>query len=410
MQQLTGDQSLVKQINSSIVLDLVRTYSPISRAEVSVKSGLNKGTVSNLVNQLIESGLVRELGQGESSGGRKPVLLEFNQQAGYAIGVDVRVDMVSLVLCDLHGNVVDQAEHTFDSRAPEHVYQVLAGAVRHFIHTAPKSHYGIVGIGAGVPGIVDGEGNVLFAPNLEWRDVPLGRWLREEFLLPVAIDNEANAGALGERQYGAGQDSNHLVYLSVSHGIGTGIVIGEGIYKGAYGYSGEAGHTTIEVDGKLCSCGNYGCWELYASERALMEEAGRSGSLMQAFPPGKITAEGSRSAMRLEHLIQLAEGGNPEAETLLKNNGRYLGIGIANLINIFNPELIIIGNRIALAEAWIADEIKNTVQARALPFHKDKVRIEFSHLSMGAVMLGAASMALNHFFDKMRVSVEKVHR
>lgn len=404
MRQLTGDQFLVKQINSSIVLDLIRIHSPISRAAVSVKSGLNKGTVSNLVNQLIETGLVEELGQGESSGGRKPVMLNFNQRAGYAIGIDVRVDAAAAVIADLLGNILYQTEYLFDSHEPQDVYNVLSRAIHELKDSVPESHFGIVGIGVGVPGIVDAAGNVLFAPNLKWRDVPLGDWIQEEFKIPVVIDNEANAGAQGEKQYGAGKDQDHLIYLSVSHGIGTGIVLNQEIYKGALGYSGEAGHTTIQADGKQCSCGNYGCWELYASEQALMEEAATSGRLSQS--AGSII-KGNGDSFRLEHLIQLAEDGDAEAQALLKKNGRFLGIGIANLINIFNPELIIIGNRIALAEAWIKDEIRQTVAERALPYHRDKVNIEFSHLHMGATVIGAASLALGQFFDKMRVSVEK---
>ncbi|MNU53340.1 N-acetylglucosamine repressor [compost metagenome] len=403
MRQLTGDQFLVKQINSSIVLDLIRTHSPISRAAVSVKSGLNKGTVSNLVNQLIENGLVEEMGQGESSGGRKPVMLSFNQRAGYAIGVDLRIDMASAVLTDLQGNIVQQVESTLESIEPHLVYATLSRMIHELIASAPESHYGVVGIGVGVPGIVDDSGNVLFAPNLHWNNVNLGARLREEFQIPAVIDNEANAGAQGEKEFGAGTDRDHLIYISVSHGIGTGMVINKDIYKGASGYSGEAGHTTIEADGKQCSCGNYGCWELYASERALLEEARQSDALKEAaqsyFPDG--------DDLRLEHLVQLAGSGNEEARLLFKNNGRFLGIGIANIINIFNPELIIIGNRIALAEAWIADEIRETVANRALPYHKDKVHIEFSHLNMGATVIGAASLALAQFFDKMRVSVER---
>ncbi|WP_433946033.1 ROK family protein [Paenibacillus sp. SN-8-1] len=403
MRQLTGDQFLVKQINSSIVLDLIRTHSPISRAAVSAKSGLNKGTVSSLVNQLIENGLVEELGQGESSGGRKPVMLSFNQRAGYAIGIDLRIDMASAVLTDLQGSIVQQIESSLESIDSNLVYAVLSRMIRELIASAPESHYGVVGIGVGVPGIVDDNGTVLFAPNLHWKNVNLGGWLREAFQIPVVIDNEANAGAQGEKAFGAGKDRDHLIYLSVSHGIGTGIVINQDIYKGVSGYSGEAGHTTIEADGKPCSCGNYGCWELYASERALLEEARQSDTVHEAAKAYILDGDD----LRLEHLVQLAESGNEEARRILKNNGHFLGIGIANIINIFNPELIIIGNRIALAEPWIADEIRETVARRALPYHKDKAQIEFSHLNMGATVIGAASLALTQFFDKMRVSVER---
>ncbi|WP_199909988.1 ROK family protein [Paenibacillus sp. CAA11] len=396
----TGDQFLVKKINKSIVLETIRSFSPISRAKVSELTGLNKGTVSSLVSELMESDLVSELGPGESSGGRKPLILIFNRSAGHAIGVDIQVDAVSAVVTDLQGAILGRTSVELSETEVPAVIRAIRTAVEELAKLAPPSAYGIVGVGVGVPGIVDGSGTVLFAPNLRWSEVKLQEILVHELQLPVIIDNEANAGAEGEKLFGAGRDVDNLIYLSVSHGIGTGIILNREIYKGASGFSGEAGHFSIVADGIRCTCGNYGCWELYASENALLEEADR------LLHPHKIAGAAEHRRNTLEELIELAAGGDDQVVELFKQTGKYLGIGIANLVNVFNPELILIGNRMALAEEFIASTIIKTVNERSLFFHRNAVRIEFSHLNLDSTVLGAASFALSQFFGKTRVSVE----
>ncbi|WP_134704522.1 ROK family transcriptional regulator [Ammoniphilus sp. YIM 78166] len=388
----TGDQFLVKQINKSIVLETVRHHSPISRSQVSEITGLNKGTVSSLVNELIESNLVLEIGEGKSSGGRKPLLLLFNHLAGYAIGVDIRMDCISLVLTDLQGHIVERIHLPLQKSNQEYVVGLLIEGIRQLMARTPSSPYSVVGIGVGVPGIVDEEGTVLFAPNLQWRDVPLQRWLTDEFGIPVVVDNEARAGAQGEKQFGAGQTSSNLIFLSVGHGIGTGIVLNRELYKGEMGFSGEAGHISIESRGEACSCGNWGCWELYASEKALLRQANKH--------------EWGKKSLSLETLHALASNQDPTALALFEQIGEYLGIGLANMINIFNPELVVIGNRMALAAPWIEDAVLRTVEKRALPYHQKRMKIVFSHLGTDSTVLGAASFAVSQFFTKTRVLVD----
>lgn len=383
--QTTGDQYLVKKINKSIVLDAIIRHCPLSRAQLSEMSGLNKGTVSTLVGELIAEKLVYEIGLGRSSGGRKPVMLMFNKSAGYAVGVDLEVSRLLAVLTDLDGQIVAERQvelerHDFDS-----VLARLTATVRSLIAQAPDSHYGVIGAGVGVAGIVDGKGTVLFAPNLEWDNVELRRLLQEALDIPVAIDNEANAGALGELQYGAGQAAADLVYLSVGSGIGAGIVIGGSLVKGYGGFSGEVGHTTIETNGKRCRCGNKGCWEQYASENAALELARPLG------------------VTRFDELIALARGGSPEAIRLFHEVGESLGVGIANVINTFNPELVLIGNQMVRAEKWIRSPIERVLAGRTLPFHRKQAQIRFASLDTRSTVRGAAYSAITAFVEKDRV-------
>ncbi|MGI6125876.1 MAG: ROK family protein [Planifilum sp.] len=393
---VTGDQSLIKKINQSIVLEMIRNHCPISRAQIAELTGLTKGTVSTIVNDLMKDHLVYEIGPGRSSGGRRPVMLMFNKVAGYAVGVDLGVNYLLTVLTDLQGNIVHEQITPYQDLTYEEILSLLKKDLRTVIDQAPSSTYGIIGIGIGIPGIVGNDGTILFAPNLGWKDVDLKGVIHNEFQVPVWIDNEANTGALGEKLYGAGQEASNLVYVSVGIGIGTGIVLNGELYKGISGFSGEIGHTTIEVNGKKCRCGNKGCWELYASEHALMQQA----KFLSIFRGG------DDREINLETLIRLADEGHTEVINLFNQVGEYLGVGTMNLILSFNPELVIIGNRLSKAQPWIVNPIKKVLNNRLMPYHREKLRVEFSSLGVYSSALGASSLAISNFFSHSKVTLE----
>ncbi len=379
----TGDLALIKKINTAIVLEAVLGYAPLSRAQISELTGLNKATVSSLVQDLIDSHLVVENGPGQSSGGRKPVMLLFNGTAGYAIGIDLGVNYIRGLLVDLEGNVIAEQQRSLKQQAVDHVIEQLIACIELLINDAPESSYGIVGIGVGVPGIVDDNGTILFAPNLKWRQVELQRLLEERFNLPVTIDNEANAGAQGEQKYGAGRGIANQIYVSVGIGIGTGIILNKELYKGASGFSGELGHLSIEYDGKACSCGNRGCWELYASENALLESTASLGF------------------ENLEELLLAAAAGDERVIAHIRSIGDYLGAGIANIVNVFNPDVVIIGNRMSRAAEWLEPAVQAAVDQRTLSYHRERMRILFAELKEQSAVRGAAYYAISTFFTKI---------
>lgn len=387
----TGDLNLVKKINKSIVLHYIRNYSPISRARIAEQTGLTKATVSSLVNELLESSLANEIGTGESSGGRKPMMLLFNRTAGYALGIDLGVNYIRAVLTDLEGTIVEQYKVQHDNTVLELALIELKACIREMIRRVPQSVYGIVGIGIGIPGISNGQGDVLFAPNLGWTHVPLQRIIEEEFGIAVVIDNEANAGAVGEKEFGAGRDAADLVYISVGIGIGAGIIIKGELFRGSSGFSGEIGHMSIQHDGKPCRCGNAGCWEMYASENALYEAARH---------------ELNTQSIDMETLLSLAEKGEPSVIKLFERVGHFLGVGVVNIINGFNPELIIIGGRLAEAGQWLRPTMLHSLEGRSLPYPRERLQIEFSQLGSRSAVLGACSFAISKFFASTKVSVE----
>jgi predicted NBD/HSP70 family sugar kinase len=311
-------------------------------------------------------------------------MLLFNGTAGYAVGIDLGVNYIRGLLVDLEGNVISEHERGLKRHDAEFAIGQLAECIELLIQKAPASPYGVVGIGAGVPGIVDDNGMILFAPNLKWREVPLQQQLEERFGLPVTIDNEANAGAQGEQKYGAGRGIPNQIYVSVGIGIGTGIILKKELYKGASGFSGELGHLSIEYDGKPCSCGNRGCWELYASENALLERAASLGY------------------DSLEELLAAAADGNESVLELIRSIGDYMGAGIANIVNVFNPNVVIIGNRMSLAAEWLEPAVQAAVDRRSLPYHRERMRILFAELREQSAVRGAAYYAISKFFSKIK--------
>jgi glucokinase-like ROK family protein len=368
-----------------LVLQTIQEYTPISRADIANKTGLNKGTVSSQVSELLAEDLILESGPGVSSGGRRPVMLLFNHLAGYSIGVDIGVNYILGILTDLQGKITNEKISHFSELTYEEIQIQLNMIIDSLLLSMPPSSYGLVGIGVGVPGTVSTKGEILLAPNLNWRNKDLKRSLEEKYDVPVLIENEANAGAYGEKKFGAGQSSENLIYISVGIGIGVGLILNGVLYKGHSGFSGELGHMTIEVDGLLCRCGNQGCWELYASEKALVNSAAENG----------IRAEEGKKPS-LEMLNKLAEGGDPVAINIFRNIGDYLGIGINNIINIFNPEQIIVGNRLASSGKWLRESIKER-QKQMLRTHQKDLNFCFSQLSRYSAALGASAYASENF-------------
>jgi predicted NBD/HSP70 family sugar kinase len=386
LQLTTWNQQIVKKNNKSLVLKMVMDHEPISRADIAQTTGLNKATVSSLINELLEEELVYESGSGESSGGRRPVILHFNRVAGYSIGIDIGVNYILCVLTNLKGEIVLEKSHPiFDLSYPVVIADVK-NMVRSIMDEMPASKYGTIGLAIAVPGIVDNDGTILLAPNLGWKNIHLKEEIEAEFHTPVCIENDANAGAYGEKQFGAGQNSQNILYISAGIGIGVGIILNGQLYRGQSGFSGEIGHMVITVNGKPCRCGSQGCWEAYASENALLLMANKKNGT-------------------LESLIQLAEDRDQETIKLFEQIGCFLGYGINNIINSFNPEQVIIGNRLAMAKKWIEPSILKIIKSITLSYNQGDFELLFSKLSTYSTAIGVAAFAIENFI-KNHVDVE----
>lgn len=377
-----ADQTFVKKVNQKLLLKEILKNSPISRAKLSEMTGLNKSTVSSQVNTLMKENLVFEIGQGQSSGGRRPVLLVFNKKAGYSVGIDVGVDYINGILTDLEGTIVLDQHHHLECSSPEITKDILIEMIHHFIANMPQSPYGLIGIGICVPGLIDKNQKIVFAPNSNWRNIDLKPFIQEEFNVPVFIENEANAGAYGEKVFGAAKNHDNMIYASIGTGIGIGVIINNDLYRGVSGFSGEMGHMTIDFNGPKCSCGNRGCWELYASEKALLK-----------------SLQTKKKKVSTQDIIDLAHLNDIGTLHALQNFGFYLGIGLTNILNTFNPQAIILRNSIIESHPIVLNSIKSEVSSRVYSQLDNSYELLPSVLGKNAPALGMSSIVIDHFLD-----------
>lgn len=375
-----ADQNLVKKMNKSRLLREVIHHSPISRANLSKITGLNKSTVSAQIQELVDEKFIFEIGQGRSSGGRRPIMLMFNKQAGFAIGIDIGVEDMIAALTDLDGSIISECSIDLRESSTEETISLLFSVIARFVEEMPTSPYGLVGIGICVPGLVDRSQNIVLTPNTHWNGVELKKITEEAFHVPVTIENEANAGAYGEKVYGAAQPYDDFLYVSVSTGIGVGIVLDSELYRGVNGFSGEMGHMTIDFNGPKCNCGNRGCWELYASEKALRQ------SLHQR-----------NAVFSYEEIDRLAAQNDVDMLQALENFGFHLGVGLVNIANTFNPEAVILRNPIIESHPFVLNSIRNTLASRMNVRFDADCSFLLSSLGKNAPALGACSMMIEQF-------------
>lgn len=395
----TGDQNWVRERNLAIVLNyLWEAGRPISRAEIVKTSGLNKSTVGSLLTQLQAWGFVRESGRSEPRPGRPGALIDIDPEGGRLIGAEIGVGFISIVVTDMKAEVVWQKKLETGSGNQSRVLQSAERLVQEAISKVTRRHR-LFGIGLGVPGLVDHlTGALLFAPNLRWRDVPLRNRWTQRFGVPVIVENEANAAALGEQMLGAAKGVDEFVYLSAGVGLGCGLVIGGKLYGGAGGFAGEAGHMTIVPDGPQCNCGNRGCWETLVGPTAIVRQArqavarGRS-SILLPLKSGKV------DGLRMEQVLEAAGKGDPAVLEILTGVGRYLGIGIANMINTFNPSLVVLGGVLSLAGPYVLPRARQEVDARALAAPRKDVQIIVSAFKFDACVMGGVSLILRRILS-----------
>jgi len=400
----TGDQALVRQMNRSILLQRLWVESPISRADLAAGTGLNKTTVSNLVDELLEGGFLREAGRNASVGGRPGTLLEMDPDAGWIIGCEIGVGHLSVVLANMRARVTWRRQATFSKEdSPPSVIDRLAGHMRQAKQHAQRTGRRLFGAGLAVPGLVDvSSGTLVFEPNMGWRNVPLRTDLADRLRLPMFVDNDGNAAALAERYFGVAQGVEDFAYVVANIGLGAGLVMGGHIYYGVSGYAGEAGHTTIDPNGPPCRCGNRGCWETLASQRALIERVGELRRAGSSSTLDQVGGDGTTS-LTLEAILQAAQGGDAVALEALRQTGTYLGIGIANLLNLLNPDLVAFGGSLSLAHEFLLPAAREVVQQRAMAELSQTTRIVVSSFRQDACVMGGVALVLHDILSQPRL-------
>jgi glucokinase-like ROK family protein len=405
----TADKKIVRQLNKDSILELVR-WAPegISRAEIAQRLRVSRSTVSAIVDGLIASGLVFESGAGVSRGGRRPIVLQINPDAGRVVGVDVGATHLVVVVADLRGRVLTETEIAADIvRGTEVTLREVGAQVEAALQRAGCKLGEVEAIGVGVPGPVITVRGVVSSPPIMpgWDGFPIRQRLEDLWRKPVTLDNDADLGALGEWTFGAGRGEKSLVFIKIGTGIGCGILLDGQIYHGVLGTAGEIGHVTISEDGPPCTCGNYGCLEAMAGGRAIAQRAQlaiKAGqrTLLANHPDHEVTAR---------DVAEAANAGDAVSQQLLSDAGRHIGSALASLINLLNPGLVLIGGGVAEAGSVLLDPIREAVKQRSLRASLQATRIEVAALGRRATPLGAVSLAITETLRRHIAGVDRIH-
>jgi len=345
-----------RDINRRIVLNLIRTHQPISRADLARHSGLQRSTVSVIAEQLIKERWITEGANGHTPRGRRPRFLHLNKERVGIIGINVRPVTTTLALADLDGHFLAQ-DSLATPQNPKQFLAELVPRVQKLMDTRPELAF--EGIGVSLPGRVDlASKQLVFAPNLGWKDFDLKTPLEKATQLPVELENAANSCALSEICFGRRAEGlRNLVIVTVSEGIGCGLILNHQLVHGSSGTAGEFGHAALVLDGLECSCGNRGCWEMYASNSAAVRYYSQAGSTSR----GRRTAT-SETTISFDHLLRLAEQGDGKALEALQQMAKYLGLGIAPLVSGLAPDMIVIVGEVTRVWHKVGPIIKDTVR------------------------------------------------
>jgi predicted NBD/HSP70 family sugar kinase len=387
-----GDNRAIREVNRSIILDLVRDGGRISRTELSRRSQLTKPTVSAIVEELMADGVVREVGFGVSgSGGGRPArLLEFNDDAAAYLGIHFGVRSTTVAVADAQGNIRSVRGQPSILGMPDRTLAALRPMVAELLDAANVPRARVESAGATVPGLIDQESGVcVLAPNLKWRDVPLRQALSEQLGVPVTVNNITQAAAVAEGRIGAARGARSYVWVYVGSGVGSGVVNDGRLFVGRRGFSGEIGHCPVVDDGPLCACGRRGCLETVASAMALSRAA------QTAIAAGEPTILGADGKFPLDPsaITNAARDGDAVAQRLLAEAGEHLGRGISYLLNVLNPEMVVFGGPVAEAGDFLLKHVRAAVTRYALD--PNGVTIATSTLGDRAELTGAVLLAMD---------------
>ncbi len=403
---VAADHVSLRRNNLSVVLRHVRDLGPRSRARIAEETGLNKATVSSLVAELVERGLLREgLADSSRALGRPGQLVELDGTGVCGVGAEVNVDYLAVAALDLAGDVVLEKRVPVDVAhlEPGTTLDRLADLVQEAVAAVEARNGQLAGVTLAVPGLVQVEtGELKLAPNLGWGELSVAQEMRRrlgEPTYPLHVDNEANLAALAayaELRRAEGESMHDLVLLTGAVGVGGGVVAGGHLMRGGHGYSGEVGHMPVAPPGRTCGCGRTGCWETVVGLTALLHKATDRDDPVR---DPSLDVE-----QRLAGITRRAEAGDARTLAALKDVGTWLGIGGAILVNILNPDVLVLGGYFAVLGPWLKEPLEKAIQDRVIAPDGGGCRVIRSELGFAAAVRGGAQISLDQVFvDPTRI-------
>ena len=397
-----ADLRLMRELNRLLILNGVRATGPITRVAVAHRTGLSRTTVSSIVDELLADNLLFEGQTVEAAptGGRRATLLHFNAEAGYVIGVDLGRSHLTLLMTNLAGQIVARRSGPFDaSLGPDVCLQQLIAELMDFTSEQQIGWHQIIGVGLGIPGPMDAASRMLVRPPRMpgWDQFDIRSVMERACKVPIYLDNDANMGARGESQYGAGRNVENMAYVKLATGIGCGLILKGDIYRGSGGTAGELGHVTIDDNGPICDCGNRGCLEAMAGAAAVTYAAAHG---IQRAASGDIAGQMASAdkqtgnALDVADVVQAALAGDKPAQEAIQRAGYHIGIALAGLVNIFNPSLILLDGSMARAGELLLEPIRQGIARRGLAASSAITKVELAQLGDNAIALGAVATVI----------------
>ncbi|NRS16540.1 ROK family transcriptional regulator [Brevibacillus sp. HB1.4B] len=394
----TGDLKLIQELNRFIILDTIRQFGPISRSDIAKKQGISPTTVTSAVNELIRDGMVAEDGTGESKGGRKPIMVRFCPDGKFLIGVSIT--NTAITIAEMNLEAATKQKKIYPVKAglvSELIIQYVLDSIEDFLQSVDDVSR-CLGISIIAPGIVDAASGVIrFNSKLRLHDVPLKDMAEERFGLKTWLDNDANAIALAEKNFGGGLNANNLLFVTVGEGVGSGLVVNGSIFRGSRGGAGEFGHTTVDRSGMRCDCGNVGCLENYVAWPAIYS------GILSAVTRGKETlvmdlADGDMTKITFDVFRQALHQGDQVCQDIVDEIASYMSIGIVNLVNLFNPSLIILGGEMIRDNQVLFERIQKQVMAQAMGTMVEGLEFRPTVLGADFEVKAAAAVLLQDVF------------
>ncbi|HMQ31762.1 MAG TPA: ROK family transcriptional regulator [Chloroflexaceae bacterium] len=381
-----------KDHNSRLLLRTIYEYGEISRANLARLTSLTRATVSDVVAELIERGLVEEVGHGATSVGRTPVLLSVVEEARQVAAISLTNESVAGALMSLRGALREQVTLPLPRRDGETALATVYAVADRLVAAAARP---LLGIGINTPGLIDtSSGTVVRGVSFGWEELPLGALLQARYGLPAYVSNDSHSLALAEYMFGPAQGTPNLVVVKLGNGIGAGIILGGHLYTGEGYGAGEIGHLVVDADGPPCKCGNSGCLETVASAGAILGQArargyARPDSLLRRFAPNP-------AGLTLDHIAVAASRGDATALAVIAAAGRSLGIALAGLVSVLNVRRVLLTGRVAALGPPLGEQVRAELSRRALPALVRQTSVEVAQLGADAPLLGAAAPLLTY--------------
>ncbi|MEM7675710.1 MAG: ROK family transcriptional regulator [Myxococcota bacterium] len=386
----------VRAQHYAVLLRLLWAHRELSRAELARRTGLSRSTVSAIVNDILASGIVRETRAGSSSGGRRPIMLGFNDDARIILGLDIGATHVGALTMNLRGKILTRRSYSMNTRShPKETLALIADLGREVLREVPSAD--LLGVGAGVPAPLHPKTKRLLRTVMpQWHDIDVAEALQDLFSCPVRLDNDANLGALAEQWWGAGKAGEDLVFVKVATGIGAGLIIGGHIVHGAHGVAGELGHLSVDPNGPPCSCGVNGCLNVIIGTSALLA---RAEARRPHFPDSMLHG----APVTLVQLIEAVHQQDPLAMEIIRFAGERLGAGLANLLNVLDPSIVVLGGQITQVGEPLLKTVRQTVLRRTLVTSLGEERVVRSQIDEQSVALGAATLILRAALETQEI-------